>query len=101
MTKHPAEIDSEVTIEELIEADHATHDLIERHREQIASCEDCTDEDPCDEHYMDEAQMLLSARVYRNMQIYGDRIHFDLERGGVNPNPPIHTGGRREDSGRV
>ena len=25
----------------------------------------------------------------------------EAERAGVSPNPPIHTGGRREDSGRV
>ena len=87
MTKHPAEIDSEVTLEELIEADRATRDLVDRYHQQIADCEDCTDEYPCDEHYMDEDAMIMNARVFRNMRIYGDRIHFDLERGGVKLHP--------------
>ena len=87
MTKHPAEIDSDVTIEELIEADRATRELLDDYRKQREDCADCTDEYPCDEHYMDEDQMVLSARVFRNMRIYGDRIHFDLERGGVKLHP--------------
>ena len=87
MTKHPAEIDSEVTLEELIEADRATRELLDEYLEQRAACEDCTDEDFCDEHYMDEDDMLMNARVFRNMRIYGDRIYFDLERGGVKLHP--------------
>ena len=87
MTRHPAEIDSEVTLEELIEADRATRELLDEYLEQRAACEDCTDEDFCDEHYMDEDDMLMNARVFRNMRIYGDRIYFDLERGGVKLHP--------------
>ena len=87
MTRHPAEIDAEVTPEELMEADRATRELLDDYRKQREDCADCTDEDPCDEHYMDEDQMLLSARVFRNMRIYGDRIYFDLERGGVKLHP--------------
>ena len=83
MTMHPAEIDAEVTPEELMEADRATRELLDDYRDQIASCEDCTDDYPCDEHYRDEDDTILSARVFRNMRIYGDRIYFDLERGGV------------------
>ena len=58
------------------------------------ACADCTDEDPCDEHYMDEDDMILSARVFRNMHLYGDRIYFDLERGGVK----LHPRGYIDDS---
>ena len=94
MTSHPAEIDSEVTPEELMEADRATRELIDDYREQRKACEDCTDEDPCDEHYMDEDDMILSARVFRNMHLYGDRIYFDLERGGVK----LHPRGYIDDS---
>ena len=83
MTMHPAEIDAEVTPEELMQADRATRELLDDYRDQIASCEDCTDDYPCDEHYRDEDDTILSARVFRNMRIYGDRIYFDLERGGV------------------
>ena len=94
MTMHPAEIDSEVTPEELMEADRATRELLDDYREQIASCEDCTDDNPCDEHYMDEDDMLLNARVFRNMHIYGRRIYFDLKRGGVK----LHPRGYIDDS---
>ena len=94
MTRHPAEIDSEVTLEELIEADRATRELLDEYLEQRAACEDCTDEDFCDEHYMDEDDMLMNARVFRNMRIYGDRIYFDLERGGVK----LHPRGYIDDS---
>ena len=87
MTNHPAEIDAEVTPEELMDADRATRELIDDYRKQREDCEDCTDEDPCDEHYMDEDDMLLNARVFRNMHIYGRRIYFDLERGGVKLHP--------------
>ena len=94
MTNHPAEIDAEVTPEELMEADRATRELLDAYREQRKACEDCTDEDPCDEHYMDEDDMLLNARVFRNMHIYGRRIYFDLERGGVK----LHPRGYIDDS---
>ena len=87
MTRHPAEIDAEVTPEELMEADRATRELLDDYRKQREDCADCTDEDPCDEHYMDEDDMLMNARVFRNMRIYGDRIYFDLERGGVKLHP--------------
>ena len=94
MTNHPAEIDAEVTPEELMEADRATRELIDDYRKQREDCENCTDEDPCDEHYMDEDDMLLNARVFRNMHIYGRRIYFDLERGGVK----LHPRGYIDDS---
>ena len=87
MIRHPAEIDSAVTPEELNEANRATRELLDEYRKQREDCEDCTDEDACDEHYMDKDDMLLSARVFRNMRIYGSRIYFDLERGGVKLHP--------------
>ena len=94
MTMHPAEIDAEVTPEELMKADRATRELLDDYRDQIASCEVCTDEYPCDEHYRDEDETIMSARVFRNMRIYGDRIYFDLERGGVK----LHPRGYIDDS---
>ena len=94
MTMHPAEIDAQVTPEELMEADRATRELLDDYRKQREDCEDCTDGNPCDEHYMDEDDMLLNARVFRNMHIYGDRIYFDLKRGGVK----LHPRGYIDDS---
>ena len=87
MLKHPADIDSEATPEELMKAGRATRELIQDYRQQIASCEDCTDEDLCDEHYMDEDAMLMSARVFRTMQVVGNRIYFDFDGGGIKLHP--------------
>ena len=59
-------------------------------------CEDCTVEDPCEFHdpeselyedTNDEDQLIMTARTLRNMRIYGRRIYFDLERGGVKLHP--------------
>ena len=68
--------------------------FIDDYRKQREDCADCTDDHPCDEHYMDEDDMILSARVFRNMHLYGDRIYFDLERGGVK----LHPRGYIDDS---
>ena len=88
MLKHPADIDSEATPEELMKAGRATREIIQDYRQQIASCEDCTDEDLCDEHYMDEDAMLMSARVFRTMQVVGNRIYFELRRRRHQTPPP-------------
>ena len=49
--KHPAEIDSTVPLEDIIEAARAARDLFEGCLEQIDSpCENCTDEYLCEVH---------------------------------------------------
>ena len=51
INKHPADIDSDVPIEKLIEADQAARDLFEGCLEEIDSpCENCTDEYLCEVH---------------------------------------------------
>ena len=49
--KHPAEIDSTVPIQEMIEADRDAHQFLEDyHQEADSPCEDCTDEYLCEFH---------------------------------------------------
>ena len=49
--KHPAEIDSSVPLEEMIEADRDARQFLEDYRQQADSpCEDCTDEYLCEFH---------------------------------------------------
>ena len=98
--KHPAEIDSSVPIEEMIEADRGAREFLEDYRQQADSpCEDCTDEylcefhDPESELYEDpndEDGLIMTARGMRNLKIFGDRLYFD-EHGilRLHPPPPI------------
>ena len=49
--KHPAEVDSTVPLEDIIEAARAARDLFEGCLEEIDSpCENCTDEYLCEVH---------------------------------------------------
>ena len=98
--KHPAEIDSSVPIEEMIEADRDARQFLEDYRQQADSpCEDCTDEylcefhDPKSELYEDpndEDGLIATARGMRNLKIFGDCLYFD-EHGilRLHPPPPI------------
>ena len=98
--KHPAEIDSTVSLEEIVKADRASRQFMEDCREQADSpCEDCTDEylcefhDPKSELYEDpdaEDDPTLTARGMRNLQLFGDRLYYDKQ--GLlrlSPPPPI------------
>ena len=95
--KHPAEIDSSVPIEEMIEADRDAREFLEDYRQQADSpCEDCTDEylcefhDPESELYEDpndEDGLIMTARGMRNLKIFGDRLYFD-EHGSLRLHPP-------------
>ena len=98
--KHPAEIDSTVSLEEIVKADRASRQFMEDCREQVDSpCEDCTDEylcefhDPKSELYEDpdaEDDPTLTARGMRNLQLFGDRLYYDKQ--GLlrlSPPPPI------------
>ena len=97
--KHPAEIDSSVPIEEMIEADRAAREFLEDYRQQADSpCEDCTDEylcefhDPESELYEDpndEDKLIMTARGMRNLDIFRDRLYFD-EHGLLRLHPPGH-----------
>ena len=107
--KHPAEIDSTIPLEEIIEADRFARKRIEgmrREREEFQEeygdredtgpCEDCYDDDLCEYHMMaeelskSEEEVLTTARGMRNLEIFRDRLYFD-ERGllRLHPPPPI------------
>ena len=100
ITKHPAEIDSTIPLEKIIEADRLARQLIDDCRRTADDpCEDCTNECLCEWHDPesslyedphDEEQLLISARSYRNMRLFRDRIYLD--RSGtprLRPPPPI------------
>ena len=107
--KHPAEIDSSVPLEKIIEADRFARDRIEGirkereefeeefgDREYTGPCEDCYDDDLCEYHLMaeelskPEEEILMTARGMRNLDIFRDRLYFD-EYGllRLHPPPPI------------
>ena len=107
--KHPAEIDSSVPLEEIIEADRFARKRIEGmrkereefeeeygDREDTGPCEDCYDDDLCEYHMMaeelskSEEEVLTTARGMRNLEIFRDRLYFD-ENGvlRLHPPPPI------------
>ena len=102
--KHPAEIDSTVPLEEIIEADRFARDLIEdmnklreefKPREETGPCQDCGEGWPCEYHSMaeelskSEEGILTTARGMRVMKIFGDRLYFD-EHGLLRLHPPDH-----------
>ena len=61
--KHPAEIDSIVPLEEMIEADRDARQFLEDYRQEADSpCEDCTDEYLCEFH--DPKSDSVVTRVY-------------------------------------
>ena len=104
--KHPAEIDSSVPLEEIIEADRDARQHIEDmrkereefkeefgDREDTGPCHECTDDYPCEYHMMAEElsksdeEVLATARGMRNLGIFRDRLYFD-ERGVLRLRPP-------------
>ena len=103
--KHPAEIDSTVSVEEIIEADRFARDLIEgmrkereefQPRQETGPCNECRYDIPCEYHATaeelskSEEEVLMSARGMRNLNIFHDRLYFD-ENGllRLHPPPPI------------
>ena len=106
--KHPAEIDSTVPLEKMIEADRAARRHVEDmrkerekfqeefgDREDSGPCEDCYDDDPCEYHIMvqelssTEEEVVKTARGMRNLGIFRDRLYID-ERGSLRLHPPDH-----------
>ena len=106
--KHPAEIDSTVPLEEIIEADRDARQHVEDmrkereefeeefgDREDTGPCEDCYDDDLCEYHMMakelstPEEEIVKTARGMRNLQLFGDRLYFD-EHGSLRLHPPNH-----------
>ena len=99
LAKHPAEIDSTIPLEKIIEADRLARQLIDDcRRTDDDPCEDCTEEYLCEWHDPesdlyedphDEEQLLISARTYRNMGIFRGRIYLDRS-GTPRLRPPPH-----------
>ena len=106
--KHPAEIDSTIPLEEIIEADRFARKRIEgmrREREEFEEeygdredtgpCEDCYDDDLCEYHLMaeelskPEEEIIKTARGMRNLELFADRLYFD-EHGLLRLHPPPH-----------
>ena len=106
--KHPAEIDSTIPLEEIIEADRFARNRIEGmrkereefeeefgDREDTGPCEDCYDDDLCEYHMMaeelskPEEEVLMTVRGMRNLQLFADRLYFD-ENGILRLHPPDH-----------
>ena len=96
--RHPADLDSDVPIEKLVEADRADRKLFKGCLEELDSpCEDdylCEVHDPDgglhDLADMDEDQLLMSARSHRSLYIFHDRLYFD-ENGILRLHPPPST----------
>ena len=106
--KHPAELDSSVPLEEIIEADRSARDFIEgmrKEREEFREefgdrkdtgpCYECTGDYPCDYHAMaeefskPEEEDIKIARGMRNLNIFDDRLYYD-ELGLLRLHPPDH-----------
>ena len=96
--RHPAEIDSEVTPEELKEADRLTRNFVEgMKQEDDGSCDDCTDDylceyhDPDGEFYEDanisEDEIAILARAMRNLAANRDRLYMDPADGRLKLRP--------------
>ena len=105
INKHPAEIDSSVPLDDIIEADRFARKRIEglrkereefEEREETGPCDECEDGWPCDYHATaeelsrSEEEVLITVRGMRNLNIFHDRLYFD-ENGllRLHPPPPI------------
>ena len=105
INKHPAELDSTIPLEDIIEADRFARKRIEglrkereefEEREETGPCEECDDDYPCDYHATaeelsrSEEEVLTTARGMRNLNLFHDRLYFD-ENGilRLHPPPPI------------
>ena len=100
--KHPADIDSNVPVEKLVEADRAARRHVEgmrkereafQPREETGPCHECTDDYPCEYHAMaeefaqSEDEDLMIARGMRNLGIFRDRLYLD-KNGILRLHPP-------------
>ena len=102
INKHPAELDSSVPLDEIIEADRFARKRIEglrkereefEEREETGPCEECDDDYPCDYHATaeelsrSEEEVLTTVRGMRNLNLFHDRLYFD-ENGLLRLHPP-------------
>ena len=96
--RHPAEVDSQLTPEELKEADRLTRNFTEgMKQEDDGPCDDCTDDylcefhDPDGEFYEDanpsEEEIAILARGMRTIFANEDRLYFDPADGRLKLRP--------------
>ena len=96
--RHPAEIDSQLTPEELKEADRLTRNFTEgMKKEDDGQCDDCTDDylceyhDPKSEYYDDgnvtDEEIAILARSMKNLAANEDRLYFDPADGRLKLRP--------------
>ena len=103
--KHPADIDSDVPVEKLVEADRSARRFVEdmrkeheafQPREETGPCHECGVDSPCEYHAMaeelaqSEDEVIMLARGMRNLGVFRDRLYLDKH--GIlrlRPPPPI------------
>ena len=96
--RHPAEIDSQLTPEELKEADRLTRNFTEgMKKEDDGPCDECTDEYLCEYHDPDgelheytnitDEEIDILARAMRNMAANRDRLYMDPQDGRLKLRP--------------
>ena len=101
--RHPAEIDSQLTTEELKEADRQTRNFVEGMKKEDegecdeGECDDCEDDylceihDPESEYYDDgnatDEEIEILARGMRNIFANEDRLYFDPADGRLKLRP--------------
>ena len=96
--RHPADVDSDATIEELVESDRKNREFIRAmHKEDDGSCDDCTDEYLCEYHDPDgalheytnitEDDIDMLARAMRNLAFNRDRLYMDRADGRLKLRP--------------
>ena len=99
--RHPAEVDSQLTPEELKEADRLTRNFVEgMKQENDGTCDDCTDEYLCEYHDPDgelheytkvtEDEIAILARAMKNLAANRDRLYMDRQDGRLKLRPPPH-----------
>ena len=97
--RNPADVDSEATIEELIEADRLSRNFVQgmSQGDGDAPCDDCTDEYLCEYHDPDgalheytnitEEDIDILARGMKNLAFNRDRLYMDPQDGRLKVRP--------------
>ena len=96
--RHPTEVDSQLTTEELKEADRKTRNFVKgMNKENDGPCPDCTDDYLCDYHDPEgelheytnpsEEEIDAMARVIKNLAANRDRLYMDRQDGRLKIRP--------------
>ena len=96
--RHPTEVDSQLTPEELKEADRKTRNFVKgMNKENDGPCPDCTDDYLCEYHdpegelhehtIVSEEEADAMARVIKNLSANRDRLYMDPQDGRLKIRP--------------